>query len=116
MEAGKGRPIGRRGRKSAAGRGTGVQVFERKLVVNEMVVAAELEGEAVLLNVETGIYYGLDEVGTRIWKCLEEGLTREDMVLRLLDEYDVEASALRRDVSEFLATLESNGLISASNA
>jgi hypothetical protein len=83
-----------------------------KYVVSHSVVCAEVEGEAVLLNVETGIYFGLDEVGTAIWKLLEGEMTTEEGIMtRLLDEYEVDESELRRDVHAFLAKLRENQLV-----
>jgi hypothetical protein len=93
--------------------GSRVKVLNRRLRVNGSVVSAELENEAVLLNVETGIYFGIDAVGTEIWKLLEEGATEDEIVARLLEEYDVEAAELRTDVIEFLDVLQKNGLAQA---
>ncbi|MGH2457754.1 MAG: PqqD family protein [Chloroflexota bacterium] len=82
----------------------------RKLTINETVVCAELDDEMVLLNVETGIYFGLDAVGTQIWTLLTEGATEDEIVARLLDEYEVPAPELRGDVSSFLDDLQAKGL------
>jgi len=82
----------------------------RKLAINESVVCAELDDEMVLLNVETGIYFGLDAVGTRIWALLTQGATEDEIVSQLLDEYEVQPTELRADVSSFLDTLQSKGL------
>jgi hypothetical protein len=85
--------------------------LERRLVVNESVVSAELEGEMVLLNLESGVYFGLDEVGTLIWKALEAGVSEESVVRQLVEEFDVESDRARSDVTTFLSTLEEHGLI-----
>ena len=74
--------------------------------VNESVVCAELEEEAVLLHVEAGVYFGLDEVGLRIWNLLVAGTTETELFDRLLAEYDVEPDQLRSDIGEFLDDLE----------
>ncbi len=86
-------------------------ISTRKLTVAESVVCAEVEGEAVLLNVASGVYYGLDSTGTFIWQQLTEGCTEAELRARLLAEYDVEAEELRRDVSDFLGALASKGLL-----
>jgi hypothetical protein len=85
-------------------------VLDRTMVASESAVYADLDGEAVLLNVDTGIYYGLDEVGTAIWRVLERGACETEIVERLLEEYDVEPAQLRGDVSTFLALLVDKGL------
>jgi hypothetical protein len=88
-----------------------VAIGTRKLRVGETVVCAELEDEAVLLDVASGLYYGLDSTGTVIWRLLTDGLVVEEIVGRMLAEYDVEAERLRLDVSEFLDSLISKGLL-----
>jgi hypothetical protein len=51
--------------------------------INDDVVFRELEGEAVLLNLETGVYFGLNEVGTRIWSLLQERVSLKQVLERL---------------------------------
>jgi len=75
------------------------------------VVCAELEDESVLLNIETGVYYGLDPLGTQIWQLLAEGAAEDDIVSRLLQEYEVDIVQLRADISRFLQQLHAQGLI-----
>lgn len=84
-----------------------------RLAVNEAVVYAELDNEAVLLNVETGIYFGLNDIGTLIWKLLEQSTSQEDIVTNLLDEYDVDPAKLRTDVNAFVDQLIDRQLITA---
>jgi hypothetical protein len=88
-----------------------VREGSRALQVSEGVVAADLDGEAVLLNVETGVYFGLDPVGTQVWQLLATGLDEEAIIERLLSEYDVAADTLTRDVAGFLSQLEAKGLV-----
>ena len=82
-----------------------------QLLLNDSVVFAELDNEAVLLNVETGVYFGLDEIGTEIWNLLSAGGSESDVVGKLLLEYEVDPEQLRADVGDFIAKLESHGLI-----
>ncbi len=75
------------------------------------VVAATLDDETVLLNVVSGVYFGLDEVGTRIWQLIVEGADDEAIVSQLAEEYDVDQAQLRSDVAAFLKELQENGLV-----
>lgn len=86
-------------------------LVDRKHRINDAVVSAELDQEAVLLNVEAGTYFGLDAVGTRIWQLLEQGLCEEDICNTLFDEYDVDLAQVKQDVSEFLERLAAHGLL-----
>jgi len=90
-----------------------LDVGSPRISVNESVVYAELGDELVLLNVETGVYFGLDGIGTRIWTLLAEGLSIEGIIDRLLAEYDVQAEQLRSDARAFLNTLIAKGLVRA---
>jgi hypothetical protein len=79
--------------------------------IREDVVFRELEGEAVILNLETGTYYGLDAVGTRMWKLVQEQ-GRVDAVLEaLLQEYEVEPARCEQDLLGLLHKLNAKGLI-----
>ena len=80
-------------------------------VVTDRVVAAELDDESVLLDVSSGLYYGLDEVGSRIWTLLNEALDLETIVSRLADEYEAAPDELRRDVVAFVDALAARGLV-----
>ncbi len=82
----------------------------RRLAASDSVVDAVLGDEAVLLNVQSGVYFGLDAVGARIWELLVDGTTHDEIVDRLLGEYDVDAVQLRADVERFVQVLESKGL------
>ena len=75
------------------------------------VVAAAQGGRTVLLDVERGRYYTLDEVGGRIWGLLGEGSTCAAIVDALRREYDVEASRVEADVASLLAQLRDAGLV-----
>jgi Coenzyme PQQ synthesis protein D (PqqD) len=81
------------------------------LLINDSVVFAEVDNEAVLLNVETGVYFGLDEIGTEIWNLLSAGASEGEVVDKLLREYEVGLEQLSTDVGDFIAKLESHGLV-----
>jgi hypothetical protein len=82
--------------------------------LNQDVVIAELEAEAILLNITTGIYFGLDDVGTRVWALLDQGKTDEQIHAQLLDEYAVNADVLQADLGRLLGQLEAHGLVTRS--
>ena len=79
--------------------------------IADNVLFQELDGEAVLLSLEEGCYYGLDELGTRIWQLIDQDLDREQVVVAIVEEYDVEPEQARRDLDRFLDDLEQSGLI-----
>ena len=87
-----------------------MQGVRQRIAVNESVVFAELDEEVVLLNVETGVYFGLDAIGARIWTLLAGGADEDNVCERLLDEYEVDVREVRADVASFLDLLVAKGL------
>lgn len=81
------------------------------LKIADNVLFQEVDGEAVLLSLDEGCYYGLDELGTRIWKLIHQDLDNEQVVAAIVDEYDVAPEQARRDLDKFLGDLEQSGLI-----
>jgi len=75
------------------------------------VLGEEVEGEFVLLDLQGGGYYGLNEVGSRIWSLLQEGKTVKEVLEALLEEYDVSEERLKSDLVGFLTELQSRGLV-----
>lgn len=75
------------------------------------VLVRELDGEAVLLDVETGRYFGLNATGVRIWALVNEGEELGRMVERLASEYAPAPATLSSDLFELCAALEREGLV-----
>ncbi len=82
-----------------------------KVTIPDDVVSRDLAGEAVILNLANGTYFGLNEVGTRIWNLLAEHKSTEQVLPPLLAEYEVEEAQLRQDLEVLLQTLTEKGLI-----
>jgi hypothetical protein len=74
-------------------------------------LSTTLDGEAVLLQPEGGMYYGMNEVGTLLWERLEEPATVGDLRDALLSEFDVDRAVADRDLQRFLADVEAAGLV-----
>ena len=81
---------------------------------DENVVSRELEGEAVMLNLESGVYFGLDEVGTRIWALIQEHGSLRKVFEVMQGEYDVAPPALESDLLRLVEELRAKGLVSVS--
>lgn len=76
-------------------------------------VVTEVDGQAVALNIDRGVCYGLNSVATRVWALIEHPRTVDELVSTLVDEYEVEASVCRADVSDLLSDLEAADLVVA---
>src|SRR5438093_604048 len=79
--------------------------------IRKDVVFRELEGEMVLLNLATGVYFGLDAVGTRIWGLIDGHRSAADIVATLTSEYEVDGDTCDADLARFLETLRDNELV-----
>ena len=77
----------------------------------EGLMTADMNGSAVMMDIMTGKYYNLGQVGGRIWEILEEPMTVAALVEKLTDEYDVTAAQCRTDILPFLDTLLERGLL-----
>jgi hypothetical protein len=73
-------------------------------------VFRELEGESVLLNLETGMYYGLDAVGTRTWQLASVDGSLRAVRDALVQEYDAAPDLIERDLLTLADALVGKGL------
>ena len=71
----------------------------------------DLGGEAALLNLPQGIYYGLDSVGARVWALIQTPTSVRDVRDAIVREYDVEADRCERDLLALFTELAAAGLI-----
>ena len=74
-------------------------------------VSCDLAGEAAILDMKSGIYYGLNAVGARIWYLIQEPKLVDTICETILKEYDVEADRCVRDILTLLQALLANGLV-----
>ena len=83
----------------------------KKITISEEALSQEVNGETVILDLKSESYFGLDEVGTRIWQLLQEhGDVRKTFDV-MLDEFDVEEDQLENDMSALLDEMLEKGLL-----
>jgi len=82
-----------------------------RLVVSDRVVARAVSEATVLLNLDTGRSFMLDDVGARAWSVLMSSASIQDAYESLLTEYQVEPDQLREDLTALIADLEAQGLL-----
>jgi Coenzyme PQQ synthesis protein D (PqqD) len=75
-------------------------------------ISSDLEGETILLHMTSGLYYGLNEVGVKIWSLIQTPQTLAELRQTLLDEYDVTSEDCDRQLKELLTSLSEADLIS----
>jgi len=77
----------------------------------ENCVSSEVAGETVILQLDSGQYFGLNESASLVWNALSQPRTLVDLTQVLLAEYCVEGEIARADLTTALATMEHHGLI-----
>ena len=76
------------------------------------VTATPLPGELVLLQLETGHYYGLDEIGARAWTFLvTEGLSVGDAAIKITSEFKTELAQAQDDLLKLVISLDAAKLV-----
>lgn len=79
-------------------------------------VSCDLAGEAAILDLKSGVYYGLDAVGARIWELIQKPKAVSEVHQALLEEYDVEPGRCESDLLAILQSLSDNKLIEVREA
>jgi hypothetical protein len=80
------------------------------------VLASEIDGEVVLMNIEHGTYSGLDTIGSEIWKLLENPRQVPEICRIMSERYDVEQKQCEEDVLGYLNDLASDTTIKVVDA
>jgi hypothetical protein len=85
--------------------------LESKLVRNSEVLASPVDDELVMIGLKNDCYYGLDDIGRRIWELLDQPRTIAELVNELSGMYKVETARCEGDVLSFLEDLFGEGLV-----
>lgn len=81
------------------------------LRIPEGILSHNLQGEEVILNLNTGVYFGLDPIGTRIWHLIHEHQSLRKVLDRLLEEYDVAEAPCAQDLLNLVVQMRKKGLV-----
>lgn len=81
------------------------------IVVSKDVVSCDLGGETAMLDMKEGVYYGLNEMGTIIWEYIQEPVTLQEIIDKILEEYDVDEETCFADLVELIDQMVKNRLV-----
>ena len=84
------------------------------MAIGDDLVARDFNGQVVILNLESGTYFGLEHLGARIWALLQQGGPLRRVFEELHQEYDVSPDTLERDLLRLVGELRTKGLVSVS--
>ena len=87
-----------------------------RLACSPEVLSRVLDGEAILLHLGSGTYFGMNEVATRAWELIVAGTTYASMCASLVAEFEVSEADIERDMAEFLSALHEKHLVMVSRA
>jgi hypothetical protein len=85
------------------------------IAVSKDQVACDMGVETAILNVTSGIYYGLNAIGSRVWNLIQEPTSINDVLEILLKEYDVDPALREHDLFELLQQFAVKGLLEIKN-
>jgi len=96
---------------------TGAFSSEQVVTAAPEQLSSKLGAETVILNMKSGVYYGLNPVGARVWELAQNnGATFGSIRQRVVSEFDVSESVAEQDLSELLTEMRSEGLIRVSSS
>jgi hypothetical protein len=78
------------------------------------VLSRVLDGEAVLLQLDTGMYFGMNEVASKVWERIVKGATVREIVEGITAEFEVDEATIEKDLGEFVRALVEKRLCSIS--
>jgi hypothetical protein len=84
---------------------------DTRLSIPTQVMSRLVGEETVLLDLQSGMYFGLDGVGKRIWESIGKGLTLGETSEVIMSEFEVDEATARSDVFEFVSDLVERGLL-----
>jgi len=92
------------------------ELMDLRAFATPRVLFKDMGDEAVLLDLDTETYFGLNEVGSRLFKLATTSGTIREAVVRMLEEFDVAPAELERDACELIDELVRRGLLRTGNA
>jgi hypothetical protein len=85
--------------------------LERRVTIDENAVFRELDGEAVILQLASGVYFGLDPVGTRLWQLIAAHGELSGVLKAALEEFDATPDVLEQDLLQLVSQLAEKQLV-----
>lgn len=90
-----------------------MEIAKETVIQRQMrnLMGGEMGNETVMMDMDTGDYLGLNEVGTSIWKLIEQPITFEALCAQLMTEYDVDAETCALHTRDYLLKLAQENMV-----
>jgi hypothetical protein len=85
--------------------------LDSKIVQKEGNIVSDMDGEKVMLNIQNGKYYNLGTLGGEIWSLINEPIILNQLVLKLMEDYEVKKQECENQILAFLTSLQQEDLI-----
>ncbi len=85
-------------------------MLTQRVILSPEAMFQEIGGEGVILDLKSSTYFGLDEIGVRLWQLLQANPNLQAAADDLLQEYEVEADQLEQDLTKLVDQLVEAGL------
>ncbi|MDJ0757459.1 MAG: lasso peptide biosynthesis PqqD family chaperone [Ardenticatenaceae bacterium] len=85
--------------------------LENTVVRSDNFITSKVDDDIVMMSLEKGAYYALDDIGSVIWEQIDQPQTVADLCRHLMTKFDVEPAQCQHDVLAFLTDLASEGMI-----
>lgn len=80
------------------------------------IVASDLGGETILIDLKSSMYYSMNALAGRIWSMLQEPLSAGEIQRRLLEEFEADTDESWRDIRELLQQMAEHGIVEIDHA
>ena len=84
--------------------------LSQKISRHSDILSAEIGGEAVMMSIEKGAYFGLNPIATRIWDLIDQPQSIAELIAVISAEYEVSDEQCSADVQEFVADMLARGI------
>ncbi|MFN5376766.1 MAG: PqqD family peptide modification chaperone [Chitinophagaceae bacterium] len=85
--------------------------MSKRFVQNKKIIQSTIGGEVVMMDMDSGFYFGMNGVGSVIWRHLSNEITLDDLISRLMSEFKVNKQTCEADTIEFLDSLLERNII-----
>lgn len=82
---------------------------------SQELLTSEVDGEVVMMNIESGKYYGINSVGAEIWRLLENPVSVSNICGELVKTFEIDNPTCETEVLTFLGSLEAENLLNFHN-
>ena len=85
--------------------------FQKAFLRKQNITTVDFDGELAIMDVNKGVYYYMNSIGSEIWEIIHKAATTEEIVHKLILQYDIDEETCRDQVRDFLEELIDRDLV-----